>query len=140
MKFRISEKYRLEIHWDKVIYTQDGVAKLRGCYLSGPVIGEISEMVPKDAIDLDFFNQYILFVKSYYIASLAWEGIKHDTNKIYLHNATLINKKVNAVPKLNHDDYIVIDTKGHEDEKHQYNLTYPSFLVKSTGELYNFNK
>jgi len=139
-KMLLGERYRLEIHWEKVIYEQDGIAKLERCYLSGPAIKEVVEMEQKDTIDLDFFNQYMLFVKSYYIARLAWEGIRRISDKIYLNNVILTNQKVEAVPKLNDDDYIVVDTKDHEDEKHQYNLTYPSFLVKSTGELYNFER
>jgi len=138
MVFRISEKFRLEIHWNKVIYKQDGVATIEGCYLTGPVLKEVSQLNEKDGISLDFANQYRFFVPSYYIANLIWQGVKHTSNKIFLYNTVLTNKYVNSVPKLNNDDYIVVDTKNHEDEKHQRNLTYPSYLIKYDGEIYNF--
>jgi len=45
---------------------------------------------------------------------------------------------INIVPKLRNNDYIAIDTKDHEDEKHQHNMTYISYLLKADGSLYNF--
>ena len=138
MKFRIAEKYRLEIHWEKAAYENDGIAKLEGCYLSGPAIKEVLQMSENDGIVLDFATQYMIFVKYYYVAKLVWQSVKHDVDKIYLSNVILSNRYINSVPKLNDNDYIVIDTKDHEDAKHQINLNYKSYLIKSDGELYNF--
>jgi hypothetical protein len=45
---------------------------------------------------------------------------------------------INVVPKLRNNDYIVIDTENHEDEKHQYNMLYSAYLVGKNGALYNF--
>ena len=84
MKFRISEKYRLEIHWNKIVYDQEGIAKLEGCYLSGPALKEVEEINQKDHIDLDFTKQYIVFVPSYYVARLSWNGARQTPNRIYL--------------------------------------------------------
>jgi hypothetical protein len=138
MKFRIAEKFRLEIHWEKAIYEKDSIAKLEGCYLSGPAIKEVLQMNENDGIVLDFAIQYVVFVKYYYVAKLVWQGVKHDVDKIYLSNVTLSNRYLNSVPKLNDNDYIVIDTKDHENAKHQMNLSYKSYLIKSDGELYDF--
>lgn len=138
MKFRISEKYRLEIHWNKAIYEKGGVAKLEGCYLSGPAIKEVAQMNESDRIVLDFSTQYMVFVKYYYVAKLSWNGVNQAVDKIYLSNVTLSNRYLNSVPKLNDTDYIVIDTKDHEDAKHQMSMSYKSYLIRSDGELYNF--
>jgi len=138
MEFSVSEKFRLEIRWQKVIYNQEGIAEFAGCYLSGPVLKEVAEMEQKDSIALDFGTQYAVFVPNYYVAKLSWEGARHTPNKIYLDNAILKNRYLNSVPKLNDNDYILVDTKNHEDEKHQYYLSYISYLVKSDGELHNF--
>jgi len=138
MKFRISEKFRLEVHWNKATYDEDGVAKLDGCYLSGPAIKEVAQMNENDAIVLDFATQYVVFVKYYYVAKLSWVGVNHLLDKIYLSGVTLSNRHLNSVPKLNDNDYIVIDTRDHEDAKHQMSLNYKSYLIKSDGELYNF--
>jgi hypothetical protein len=134
----LENRHRLEIHWEKVSYNQEGTAVLEGCSLSGPILSEVSEMEQEDSIALDFTNQYIVFIPNYYIARLAWSGVKHTQEKIYLYNAVLKNKSINSVPKLQDEDYIVIDTENHEDDKHMYHLTYPSYLIKPTGELYNF--
>ena len=134
----LGERYRLEIHWNKATYDEDGTAKLEGCYLSGPAIKEVLQMNENDGIVLDFATQYMIFIKYYYVAKLVWQGVKHDVDKIYLSNVTLSNRYLNSIPKLNDKDYIVIDTKDHENAKHQINLSYKSYLIKSDGELYNF--
>jgi len=138
MKFRISERFRLEIHWRSVSYDQDGIAKLEGCYFSGPALKEVEQINSKDQIVLDFVNQYILLVKDFYIATFAWEGANRTSDKIVLSTALLSNKNINSVPKLRNDDYIVIDTSNHIPEKHQQSLTYVAYLIRSDGEKYDF--
>jgi len=137
-EFSVSEKFRLEIHWSRSVYEQEGIAKLLGCHLSGPVIKEVAQMNEEDTMRLDFGNQYSIFVPYFYIATLSWKGIKRVANKIYLYNVLLTNDNVNSVPKLSGSDYIIIDTKDHEDYKHQYSLVYPSYLIKFDGEKYDF--
>jgi len=138
MEFSVSERFRLEVHWNKVIYDQEGIAKFERCYLSGPVIKEVAELNQRDVIALDFGNQYVVFTPNYYVAKLSWDGVRHTPHKIYLDNAILQNRFLNSVPNLNDDDYIIVDTKNHEDDKHQYHLSYPSYLIKFGGEMYNF--
>ena len=138
MEFRISEKYRLEVHWTNSIYEQEGTAKLEGCYFSGPAVKDADQVNDNDSILLDFAYQYIVFVPSFYIAKLSWEEVKQSTDRIDLSNALLTNRHVNSVPKLNNDDYIVIDAKDHESETHYTHLTYESYLVKHDGDLYKF--
>jgi len=140
MGFRISERYRLELHWGKVSYKTDGEALLTSCCFTGPVLNEVAQMEPSDHMNLDFTNQYIVFVPSFYIARFSWGRVNHTPENIYLYDTVLKNKHVNSVPKLNDDDYIVIDTAGHEDEKHQHNLVYPSYLIRYDGESYNFKE
>jgi len=137
-KMLLGEKYRMEVHWTKVTYDIEQVATLEGCYFSGPVLGDVLQLQQVDYIDLDFARQYVIFVDSYYIVRLSWDGVEHTTEKINLSNVTLNNKNLNVIPKLNDDDYITIDTKSHEDEAHLYNLVYPSYLISSDGTLYDF--
>lgn len=137
-EFSISEKFKLEIRWNKIVYEQEGMAKLIGCCLSGPVIKEVAEMNQEDAMKLDFGNQYLVFVPYFYIATLYWKGMRRSEDKIYLDNVLLTNDNVNSVPKLGDNDYIVVDTEGHEDEKHQFSLVYPSYLIRFDGEKYDF--
>jgi len=135
----LGEKFRMEVHWKKVSYEKEGVANIKGCYLSGPVLKEVEQLNEEDFIKLDFTNQYIIFVKNYYIAKLFWNGVKHTPEKIFLYNVKFENMDINAVPKLRNNDYIIIDTQDHEDEKHQYHMTYTSYLLKADGSLYNFD-
>jgi len=137
-RFMLSEKYRLEIHWDKALYETEQVAKLKNCYLFGPAIKDVWKLQEEDFIDLDFVNQYVVFIDRYYIVRLIWKGVKYSPEKIFLNNAELSNQNLNVVPKLNKDDYILIDTRNHENEKHAYNLVYASYLLKKDGTFYDF--
>jgi hypothetical protein len=137
-RFIISERYRLEIHWKKVKYEIDQIALIEGCYLSGPVLKEAVKLNDQDYIDLDFVGQYLVFVDNYYIARLSWNDVEHRPEKIFLRDVKLENKNLNVVPKLNNNDYIVVDTKDHEEETHMYHLVYPAYLIRKDGALYNF--
>lgn len=137
-KMLLSEKFRLEIHWDKSIYNQDGVVKFEECYLSGPAVKEVEQMNQKDSITMDFSNQYRIFINDFYTAIFFWDGVRQTSEKIYLYNVMLKNKYMNSVPRLKDDDYIVVDTKNHVPEKHPFFLIYPSFLIRADGELYKF--
>ena len=137
-EFSIAERFRLEVHWDRVEYLNEDTARLQGCYLSGPVLAQVQAIEPKDSIRLDFSGQYVVFIKNYYIARLAWDGAVIKESKILLDNVTYKSVNIGKIPTLQDRDYIVIDTKDHEDEKHQVNLNYKSYLVKEDGVLYNF--
>jgi hypothetical protein len=140
MGFRISERFRLEVHWQKVIYSQDKIANLEGCYLNGPALKEIDSINQNDHIVLDFINQYIFVIKDYHIATLSWEGADRVSDKIFLFNTILSNKNLNSVPKLNDTDYIVIDTSNHTPDRHQRFLTYTSYLIRFDGDQYDFRR
>lgn len=134
----LGEKYRLEIHWKKVKYEVDQIALIEGCYLSGPVLKEAVKLNDQDFIDLDFVNQYLVFVDNYYIARLSWNSVEYRSEKILLLGVKLENKNLNAVPKLNKHDYIIIDTKDHEEEIHMYHFVYPAYLIRKDGTFYDF--
>jgi len=138
MAFKVADRYRLELHWTNVSYDQDQIAILTGCYFSGPVVKDVAQLNQIDSMDLDFSNQYLIFTNLYYIAKLSWVGVRHTPDKIFLGESTLKNKNLNVVPKLNTNDYIIIDTQNHENEKHNFMLVYPSFLVRRDGQFYNF--
>jgi len=138
MGFSVSDRYRLELHWSKAKYKVDQETMLEGCYFSGPVLSEVWQLQQEDYIDLDFGGQYMIFMNFYYIARLSWKGVKHTTEKIMLSKVVLKNKNLNVIPKLKDDDYIVIDTQNHEDQRHLYSLVYPSYLIRNDGELYDF--
>mgnify|MGYP001329816509 FL=1 len=138
MAFRISERFRLELHWSKVVYKTDEIVQLEGCYFSGPALLEIDQVNEKDFITLDFAGQYAILVPDYYVSKLSWAGVKKEENKICVDNAVLINKCVNSVPRLSNNDYIIIDTSNHTTERHQKFLTYQAHLIRYDGEKYDF--
>ena len=139
-KFMLSERFRLELRWNKSIYETEGVCKLENAYFCGPVLSEALRLNDNDYIILDFYAQYMVFVKSVYLAKFSWgEVIYNDNNTISLINAIITHDtELNRVPKLNDNDYLVIDTENHEVPKHDFNLVYKTFVVNEITSLYNF--
>ena len=136
--FSFVEKFKLEVHWSKVEYLSDGTIKLCDTYLSGPAISELLKLNPADHIMLDFISQYISLLSSYYIVKLSWDGVSYTDTKILLDNVLMTNSNIEKLPAIKASDYIVIDTSSHEDEKHNFNINYTSYLIRSDGVKYNF--
>lgn len=141
-RFMISEKYSLELHWKKVEYEAKGYCKLIDAYFSGPALSMAEKISDNDYINLDFFEQYPIITKNYYIAKLSWKTVEYNNdgtvklNDVYISHDTDLHK----VPKLNEKDYIVIDTEDHESEVHHFNLVYKSYVVNENYVMYNFIK
>ncbi len=138
-QFSFGEKYRLEVHWQQTSY-DEGCVKLDGCELKGPVLTELTQLEIKDAILLDFISQYISLLPQYYIAKLSWKGVTYKEGAIALDNVIIDSDHINSLPTLNDNDFLVIDTSNHEDEKHNYSINYRTYVIKPDGAKYNFNK
>jgi len=135
----LSERYRLEIHWDSVSYDRDGICFFKNAYFSGPVLSNMLALQPNDSIMLDFYKQYFVLVPKPFIGKFSWGEVIHTEGKIFLKDARLEHADLlNKVPTLNNNDYMVIDTEEHEEATHRFNLFYKTFIVKDTGDEYNF--
>lgn len=141
-KFLLSERYRLELHWQRAKYEKEGVCNLEGAYFSGPALSDAEEVLPNDEILLDFYSQYLVLVENVYVAKLSWGAVKYNKDKtISLMNAKITHgTELNRVPKLRDDDYLAIDTSNHEMAIHMFHLTYKTYVINESGELYNFRK
>jgi len=139
-KFMLSERYRLELHWKKAVYEQEGICKLEGCCFSGPALQMAERINSNDSINLDFYRQYVILVKNVYVAKLSWATVVYNKdNTVSLKDAKITHDtELNKTPKFKNDDYIVIDTKKHEASTHHLHLVYESFVVNENGELYRF--
>ena len=139
-KFSLAEMYRLEVHWGKVLYEQDGVCRLVGAYLSGPALSIADKINSNDKISVDFYKQYYLIVKNVYVATLSWgDVIYNDKGVVLLEDAALThNNTLNKAPKLKDTDYFIIDTQNHEAATHVFNLVYTTYVVDGDGVLYVF--
>lgn len=142
MSYLISEKFRLELHWEDVLYTQEGRCELKGAYFTGPALQIAQRISEKDYMVLDLYSQYLVLTKGVYVLRFEWSGIKYndDENKVYLFGCCLLhNEDLNLVPKLKVSDYFVIDTSDHEFSIHQYALVYKTLLIKEDHLRYKFN-
>lgn len=139
-KFLLSERYRLELHWKKANYEREGLCKLQDAFFSGPVLKMTQKINGNDHINLDFFKQYLVFVKNVYVAKLSWGEVIYNKNgTVTLKDAIIAHAtELNRVPKFGNTDYIVIDTQKHEAATHQFYLVYESFVVNENGELCSF--
>jgi hypothetical protein len=140
-KFLLSERFRLELHWKKCIHSKAGEMHFEGAYFSGPVLKQAVELNQNDHIELDFCNQTLVVVHGVYVGTFAWSGVDYKDDKILLKAAMLMyDKKLKNIPKLENTDYLVIDTRNHENEKHNYNTLYPTYVVSKGGELYDYRR
>lgn len=138
--FLLSEMYRLELKWEKVIYSKEA-CELIGAYFSGPAISIAQKINSNEYIKLDFFKQYFPAILDVYVAKFKWgEVIYNNDNTVDLKDTYIIEAGVNKAPKLKNTDYIVIDTEDHEASKHGFNLVYVSYIVNENGILYKFGE
>lgn len=136
----LGEKYRLELHWKKAIYENSGVCKLIDAYFFGPALQIAEKINENDSINIDFYKQYIIFVKNIYVVKLSWQEVAYNKDgTVSLKDAKLTHySELNRVPRLKDSDYLVIDTQNHEAAVHHLNLVYVSYVVNENGVLYKF--
>lgn len=139
-EFLLSERCRLELHWEKAVYNVDNICELKGAYFSGPALSDAEKINSNDCIMLDFFKQYLVLVKNVYVAKLSWRDVIYNKNNtITLKDAIIsYDTELNRVPQFKTTDYIVIDTKNHEASVHMYYMFYDSYVVNENCNLYNF--
>lgn len=130
---RIANKYRLELHWDRIEYDEE-LALPKGAYFSGPVLKEAAQIQPDDELILDMTNQHLVFIPDYYQATMKWKEVDYKQDRVFLKDVTIRGKHVNSIETLKDTDWIIIDCSQHEQEKHPYHLVYFSEVRKGTGE------
>lgn len=141
-KFSLSERYRLELHWSGALYEMEGVCKLKDANFRGPALVEAQRLEDNDHIMLDFFRQYFVLVKNVYVAKLSWGKVKYNKDgSILLRDAFITHdSELNRVPKLENNDYLIIDTSDHEVESHPFNPVYKTYVVNESTNLYKFGE
>ena len=134
------EKYKLELHWDKIEYLGEDTALLKGACFSGPALKISQKIAAPDKIDIDLTPQHIVVLNSYYIVRLDWDGVEYRNNKVFLKNARISNSDLKTLHKLEDDDYILISTEDHEEKVHAFNLVYESQVIRKDEEPYTYTK
>ncbi len=134
------EKYKLELHWDKIDYLDEESAVLKGAYFSGPALKIAQKVSAPDKIDLDLTPQHIVVLNSYYIVRLTWDEVEYKDTVVLLKNAVVSNSDLKTLHKLENDDYVVISTEKHEEKIHAYNLVYESQVIRRDKEPYTYTK
>jgi hypothetical protein len=133
------EKYRLELHWDSLEYHSDTVINLTNARFSGPVLKDALKLEAPDSIELDFTPQLLTLMDSYYIMTLDWATCTYTSDGVInLTGATLSNKFLKTLHKLEDKDYVVINTEKHEEATHAFHLVYESQVVRETAEPHNY--
>lgn len=135
------DKYVLEFHWLNVRYVEKEkgtTIHFDGAYFSGPVLRIASKISGNDSIRLDFTEQYVIFLKSYHIATLNWGDVIYSGNIVYLKDAIINISHQCQIPKFLSDDFLVIDTSLHEERTHGMYLNYNTRTFSSLREDYAF--
>ncbi len=137
--FLLSEKYRLELHWEKAYYEQEGFCRFTNAYFSGPVLSQAEQIENNNNMTLDFCSQYSFIINIVYLAKFFWGEVKYQNKRVMLEDTRLTyDVDVLKIPTLKDDDYFVIDTSKHDTANHAYSLLYETYVVNYDGDLYNF--
>jgi len=138
----LGERFRLELHWKKVLRPKAGEMHLVDAYFSGPALAQADKINDNDTIRLDFCSQLVVLIKSVYVGDLKWGEVVYNKNKkIILKNARIeYDPSIKGIPNLEDKDYLVMDTSGHENEKHLFNLLYPTYVIDRDSELYDYRR
>ena len=140
-EFLSKERFKLELHWGSVEYTEDNKCLIREAYFSGPALQIAQKINNNDHLMLDFYSQYIQLVKGVYVGKFSWNEVSYKEDKIFLSNAILEHDtELIRVPILNENDYFVIDTSDHELSIHSQNLVYKTYVINEENTLYRFGK
>lgn len=140
--FLSAERFKLEVRWEKVLRPKSGEMHLIGAYFTGPVLTQAEKINSDDHIQIDFCSQFAVLVSNVFIAKFSWgEVIYGKDNKVYLKNAIVTyDPLIAAIPNLENADYLVIDTKNHENEKHLYNMLYKAYTVDKNDKRYDYRR
>lgn len=135
------DKYRLELHWDKLEYHNDATVMLHGAYFSGPALRDAQKLSEKDSIDMDLTPQHLVVLKSYYILKLSWESVRYQSNgSVLLGKATIVNDQLKTLHKLEDKDFIVINTEKHEHTTHARYMSYEAEVTRNDNKPYVYTK
>lgn len=131
---KISDFYRLELHWDYVDKVSSDSCALKGAFLTGPTLSHAAPINSNDHIILDLTPQYTRLITSYYFVKLAWGSVKYDRDLVFLDRAFIDGVCLNTISTFSNSDYILIDTSKHDGEMHMYNMVYKAYVVNREGE------
>ena len=131
---RVLDKYRLELHWDRVEHNRDDVAVLKSAYFEGPVLQDAAQLNEEDSLVLDMTTQHMIFIPDYYQSTLRWKGVVYKDNRVYLKEASIKGRHVNSIETLRDTDWILIDCKEHEIATHIFHLVYWAEVRNSEKE------
>jgi len=141
-EFAISERFRLELHWSKILRSKAGEMHLIDAYFSGPVLKQAEKINSNDHIQIDFCSQFLVLVRSVFVAKFSWGEVSyHKDNKVYLKNAIITHDPmIEGIPSIDDTDYLVIDTKNHENEKHLHNMFYDVYIIGKDNNLHDYRR
>lgn len=133
---KVLTRYRLELHWDRVEYSKDDTAVLKGAYFTGRVLKNAARINEEDQLVLDMTAQHLILpaMADYYQAVLKWRGVEYKEDRVCLREACIKGKYVNSLEKLEDSDWVLINCKGHEEKDHPHLLVYWAEVHKRDKE------
>ena len=138
----LAEQFKLELHWSKILRSKAGELHLIDAYFSGPALKQAEKIGNNDHIQIDFCSQFVVLVRSVFVAKFSWGEVNYSKdNKVYLKNTIITyDPMVEGIPIIADTDYLVIDTKNHENEKHMYNMFYDAYIIGKDNDLRDYRR
>lgn len=139
-EFSLSEKYSLELRWSDAVWIPTKGYKLCGAKFLGPVLQIATEIISNDKILLDFYSQVYKYCSNPFLSEVSWGNAIYDTKKQYvlLEDCFLFySDELRDKLPLNSTTWLLIDTQNHTIDDHVFSLTYLTYILDKSGELYD---
>ena len=101
--FILSDKYKLELHWKKILRPHSGIIYFIDAYFSGPALANADKINNNDFISIDFCEQLIFLTKKVFTGNFHWGEVIYNNSIV-----TLKNARFTYDPLLNNIPYIII--------------------------------
>ena len=127
--------YILRLDWDSIRYIDRSKAEVINARFVGNVLKNAYKLNEKDNISIDITDQFFVASKTFHIFRFEWNGLEYsDDNRVNFKKSWFVNDFGNLI-KIQDSDYLLIDTKDHDERMHPFNINYKAKLYNKDNEI-----
>jgi len=127
--------YILRLDWDSIRYINRSKAEVVNARFIGDVLKSAYKLNEVDNISIDITDQFFVASKTFHIFRFEWDGLEYSgDNRVNFKKSWFINDFGNLI-KIQDSDYLLIDTKDHDEKIHPFNINYKAKLYNKDNEI-----
>jgi len=127
--------YILRLDWDSIRYINRSKAEVINARFIGDVLKSAYKLNEVDNISIDITDQFFVASKTFHIFRFEWNGLEYSgDNRVNFKKSWFIND-FGSLIKIQDSDYLLIDTKDHDESVHPFNVNYRAKLYNKDNEI-----